>query len=62
MTRDFPDGQITSEESFHDALVELLATAHENDIDILGGWPCRNGDSLPDWEVVVVELEKFPDT
>lgn len=56
MTRDLPDIDITTEAEFNEAVKRLLNGANRNGIDVLGGWPCRNGDERPDWEVVVVEL------
>lgn len=36
----------------------LLRRAHDNGIEVRGGWPCRNGQAHPDWDVVVTEVEK----
>lgn len=58
MTRDHPDVDITTEEQFNEAIKDLLNGATQNGINVLGGWPCRNGDTRPDWEVVVVELDE----
>lgn len=46
-------------ESLDEALRSLLRTAHENGVDIRGGWECRNGDGYPDWDVVITEVEKL---
>lgn len=48
----------TTQEALDEALQTLLQQAHENGIDVQGGWECRNGDSYPDWDVVITEVEK----
>lgn len=59
MTETSPgDVQIATEEQFATALEQLLVAAAENDVDPQGAWVVRNGDSPPDWEVVVMELAK----
>lgn len=59
MTRDHQfGGEITSAEAFREALGEMLRSAHTNGIEVRGGWELRNGPALPDWEAVVVEMEK----
>lgn len=52
------DERITTDDQFATALKQLLVAAAENDIDPRGAWAVRNGDRLPDWEVMVLELEK----
>ena len=49
---------ITSEEELNEALKALLRRAHENGIDVRGGWECRNGEEHPDWDLVVTEVRK----
>lgn len=49
---------ITSEEELNEALKALLRRAHNNDIDVRGGWECRNGEEHPDWDLVVTEVRK----
>ncbi|AEN06091.1 hypothetical protein Halar_2436 [halophilic archaeon DL31] len=41
-------------------LKTLLRRAHDNGVDVEGGWDCRNGESPghPDWDVVVSEVRK----
>ncbi len=51
-------GEITSADDFEAALGELLTQAHENNIEPLGSWVYRNGESAPHWEVMVLELDK----
>ncbi|MGB9987859.1 hypothetical protein [Salarchaeum japonicum] len=51
------DSDSMSEEEFHDELRTLLATAHEQGVDVRGGWDCRF-DECSDFEVVVVEAQK----
>lgn len=43
---------------FNDALDRLLRRAAAADVDVAGGWECRNSDDYPDWDVVVTELSK----
>lgn len=50
-------GNITSEEAFEATLGELIVTARQNGIDPLGSWVCRNGETAPDMEVMVFELD-----
>lgn len=55
MTRDArPDPE--TEESFREALGELVAAAHRNDVSVERAWEFRRDDDLPDWEVEVVRL------
>lgn len=60
MTADEPP-PIDSEEDLATALRSLLLCAHENGVDVEGGWECRNGSDRPDWDVVVTEVEKVPE-
>jgi len=48
----------TSKEELSGELRSLLLTAHENGINVEGGFECRNGGDHPDWDVVVTEVEK----
>ncbi|GAB3705002.1 hypothetical protein [Halorubrum pallidum] len=56
MTAD--DEAPSTEAEFRADLRSLLRRAHEEDIDIEGGWECRNGTEHPDWDVVVSEVQK----
>lgn len=59
MTRDFSfDGEITTADEFDTALGQLLSAATQHDIDPRGTFVYRNGGAAPDWEVMIVELEK----
>lgn len=58
MTHDTFDGDITTEGAFTGALRRVLLEAMKHDVDPEGSWVCRNSPSVPDWEVLVVELEK----
>jgi hypothetical protein len=49
---------LTSEEALNAEMKALLRRAYENDIDVEGGWECRNGAEHPDWDVVVTEVRK----
>ncbi len=53
-------GPQTSQE-FRRQLRRLLRTAFENDVDVEGAFNCRNGPSMPDYEVLITEIEK-PDS
>jgi hypothetical protein len=50
--------QLTSKAALKAELQAVLRRAHENDIDVEGGFECRNGAAHPDWDVVVTEVEK----
>ncbi len=59
MTRDNPtEGNITTEAQFEAALDRLLHSATGNGLDPRGSWVYRNGKDAPDWEVMILELEK----
>ena len=49
---------LTSKTELNAELKALLLRAHENGIDIEGGFECRNGGDHPDWDVIVTEVEK----
>jgi hypothetical protein len=53
-----PDGPPTAEAEFREELQTLLRSAHEEGVDVEGGWECRNGEGRPDWDVVVTEVAK----
>ena len=49
----------SAEADFAERLRELVNEAHENGVDVEGGWPVLNEDpDLPDWDVVVVGMAK----
>jgi hypothetical protein len=50
-------GPTTGEELNAD-LKRLFRQAHDNGVDVRGGWECRNGRGAPDWDLVVTEVEK----
>lgn len=54
--RDPPDGAITTEDEFDDALHRLLSAAARNGVDPRGARVYRNGESAPDWEVMIHDL------
>lgn len=61
MSRDNPyDDEITSVEEFERRLGQVVRAAAANNIDPRGSWEVRNGATLPDWEAMIVELEKAP--
>ena len=56
MTSEEP--QLTSKAELNAKLQALLRRAHENGLDVEGGFECRNGVEHPDWDVIVTEVEK----
>lgn len=52
------EGDVETENDFREVLTSLLIAANENDISFEGGWDCRNGDEVPDWDVVISEVKK----
>lgn len=55
MSRDGPP--IETDAEFADALLALVRRAHFGGVDVEGGWDCRTEAELPDWDVVVTEVE-----
>lgn len=49
---------ITSQEELNEELKALLRRAHNNGIDVRGGWECRNGEEHPDWDLIITEVQK----
>ena len=57
-----PSDEMPSDETaFRDELQSLLRGAYDRDIDVEGGWECRNGSGHPDWDVIVSKVRK-PDS
>lgn len=52
----------SSKEELNAELKSLLRRAHENGVDVQGGWECRNGAEHPDWDVLISEVEKNDDS
>lgn len=53
------DDAIPDDSVFEHRLQELLIQAYRSDVEVAGGWECRNhDDGVPDWDVTVTELEK----
>lgn len=48
----------TSRKTLKKELGTLLRRAHENGAEVRGGCECRNDEGLPDWDVVITEVEK----
>lgn len=45
--------------AFESNLIWLIRTAHENGVDVEGGWMDRNGsEQLPDWGIEIYEVTK----
>lgn len=49
---------ITTKAELNEEIEALLWRAHENGIDVRGGFECRNGVEHPDWDVIVTEVTK----
>ncbi|SEN50492.1 hypothetical protein SAMN05216388_1003275 [Halorientalis persicus] len=47
--------------SFERLLTKLIRLAHENGIDIEGGWDVDGDDGHPDWDVVVTVVDRAAD-
>ncbi len=58
---DDPQLNVTDERTFEALLTELLHTAHQNDIDVEGGWDVDGDDGHPDWDVVVTIVDRATD-
>ncbi len=62
MTRDqLRDVSITSADEFEAILAEVVEKAVEADVDVRGAWEFRTRGSTHDWEVEIVELNRYPD-
>lgn len=55
------DDEIATPSALSEAIQTLLNRAHDNGVDVEGGWDCRNGPDYPDWDVVVTEVSKGDD-
>jgi hypothetical protein len=53
-----PDREITTEAEFDSALQSLLLAALENGLDLRGAWEYRNGQTHPDLEILISELDR----
>ena len=49
---------LTSKEGLNAELKALLRRAYGSEIDVEGGFECRNGVEHPDWDVIVTEVKK----
>lgn len=50
------DAPLSSRADLHDELAALLERAHENGVNVRGGWECPNGGDPPAWDVVVTAV------
>ncbi|MDS0297977.1 hypothetical protein NDI76_04415 [Halogeometricum sp. S1BR25-6] len=50
------DRTVRTASEFNAALRALIESAHDNGVDVEGGWECRTPPDAPDWDVVVVEF------
>ncbi|ELY65691.1 hypothetical protein [Natrinema versiforme] len=48
----------SSEAEVRAELKALLRRAYDSDLEIEGGWDCRNGTEYPDWDVIITEVRK----
>ncbi|MGQ3412940.1 hypothetical protein ACT4ML_11845 [Natrinema sp. LN54] len=48
----------SSEAELRAELQALLRRAYDSELEIEGGWDCRNGTDYPDWDVIVTEVRK----
>lgn len=62
MTHNYINGDITTDAEFDTALGQLLLNATRNDVDPRTSWVYRNGQTAPDWEVMILELTNKNDT
>ncbi|MDS0293575.1 hypothetical protein [Halogeometricum luteum] len=53
-----PDPTVRTASEFNAALRALIESAHDNGVDVEGGWECRTSSEVPDWDVVVVEFDE----
>lgn len=47
-----------SEAALSSELTGLLQQAHQNGVDVRGGWTCSDGTEQPDWDLVVTEVRR----
>lgn len=52
------DDEIATVDEFERSLGDLLAAAGRNGVDPRGSWVFRSGDGVPDWEAMILDLEK----
>lgn len=60
MTSD--EAPLESAAEFAEALRALVRRAHVSGVGVEGGWECRTEAELPDWDVVVTEVETLAQT
>jgi len=54
-----PSEDESAEDVFAERLREAILQAHEDGVEVEGGWPVLNDDpDLPDWDVVIVGMAK----
>lgn len=58
MTTDSGEPSPETPEELNTEIKLLLQAAHDNGVDVKGGWECRNGNQHPDWDLVVTEVRK----
>lgn len=52
------EAHCTTATRFEALLSTLLITAHENGIDVSGGWETQENGQSPEWDVVITLLER----
>jgi hypothetical protein len=62
MTRDQADGgTIGNDDEFEAALAGVIEAAIDSGVDVRGAWEVRSSDTMHEWEVQVVELDRGSD-
>ncbi len=52
------DPPLPHDERFENALTALIQTAHDNDVDVEGGWKCTiDGNGHSHWDVQITSVE-----
>jgi hypothetical protein len=60
MATRIPDS-VDSTDAFATALKSVVEAAHENDVDVEGGWFIETGEDGPDWDVEIWAVEEDTD-
>lgn len=60
-TNGTPTGGPTSKDELNEAFGALVCSAHQNGVDVTGGYDVRNRDDVPNWGIEVYVVEKSDD-
>lgn len=55
------DNEPADASSFRDALSRLVHNAHENGVDVRGGWECESETGDPDWDTIITAVSERTD-